>query len=270
MVMHFYFAQNGSLNARNPFETEQTAPSLHRYRTGLALGGPIVKDRTFYYVGFEQEHSRSREDSSFTPSVASAVNRVLASGVYPDLGTRRVSDDSFPTARSETEASAKVNHQWTPRNSVMFRYAFTNNREAGDAFNTAGWNDPSARGSSFTEDHAFVGGLTSVFTPQSVGDLRFQIADRQAVLRTNDAIGPGVEIAGLIHFGRSYGGNGRRKETHDQATYTYSHSAGHHLFKGGATINRVHLDASMADGFGGLYLFASLADFAAGRADMFR
>jgi hypothetical protein len=32
--------------------------------------------------------------------------------------------------------------------------ARTNNREAGDAFNTAGWTDPSARGSSFTQDHA--------------------------------------------------------------------------------------------------------------------
>jgi hypothetical protein len=266
----FLFGENGSLNARNPFETERAAPNLHRYRTGLALGGPLVKDRTFYYFGFEQERNRSREDSFIAPSVASAVNRVLAGGAYPDLATRRVTDNSFPTSRAETEASAKINHQLTPRNSLMFRYAFTNNREAGDAFNTAGWNDPSARGSSFTDDHAFVGALTSVFTPQSVGDLRFQIADRRAVLRTNDAIGPGVEIAGLVHFGRPYGGNGRRKETHDQVTYTYSHSVGHHLLKGGATINRVHLDASMADGFGGLYLFGSLADFAAGRPDMFR
>jgi hypothetical protein len=152
----------------------------------------------------------------------------------------------------------------------MLRYAFTNNREAGDAFNTAGWTDPSARGSSFTRDSAVVGALTTVFAPNSVGDLRFQIADRHAVLRTNDAIGPGVTIAGLAQFGRPYDGNGNRSETHRQVTYTYSRSTGHHLWKTGAVINQVHESASMSDDFGGTYVFADLADFAAGHPNEFR
>jgi hypothetical protein len=152
----------------------------------------------------------------------------------------------------------------------MLRYAFTNNREAGDAFNTAGWTDPSARGSSFVQDNAVVGSLTTVFSPRSIGDLRFQFADRRVVLRTNDATGPGIDIAGLVNFGRPYDGNGRRTETHRQATYTYTHSVGRHTWKAGATVNHVHLDAAVADGFGGTYIFASLADFAAGRPDSFR
>jgi len=202
--------------------------------------------------------------------VAAAINRIFASGAFPRLSTRQINDGYFPTARAETEASGKVNHQLTSANSLMLRYAFTKNREAGDAFNTAGWTDPSARGSSFTQDHALVESLTTVFNPRSVGDLRFQIADRRVVLRTNDATGPGIDIAGLVNFGRPYDGNGKRTETHRQATYTYTHSAGHHLWKAGATVNRVHLDAAMADGFGGTYIFASLADFAAGRPDSVR
>ena len=266
----FLFLQNGALNARNPFEAEHVTPSLHRYRTGAALGGPIVKDRTFFYAAFEQEHNRSLEDSFIAPASAAAINRILAAGVFPRLTTRRINDDYFPASRAETEASVKLNHQLTSRNSLMLRYAFTNNREAGDAFNTAGWTDPSARGSSFTQDHAVVGSLTTVFDPQSVGDLRFQIADRRVVVRTNDDMGPGIDIAGLVNFGRPYDGNGRRTETHRQVSYTYAHSVGHHLWKAGATVNRVLLDASMADGFGATYIFASLADFAAGRPDSFR
>ncbi len=100
--------------------------------------------------------------------------------------------------------------------------------------------------------------------------MRFQIADRRVAVRTNDAIGPGINIAGLVNFGRPYDGNGRRTEAHRQLTYTYTHSIGHHLWKAGATVNRVHLDAVMADGFGGTYIFASLADFAARRPDSFR
>jgi hypothetical protein len=266
----FLFLQNGALNARNPFETEHAAPSLHRYRAGAALGGPIVKDRTFFYAAVEQEHNRSLEDSFIAPASAAAISSILAAGVFPRLATRRINGDYFPASRAETEASVKLNHQLTNRNSLMLRYAFTNNREAGDAFNTAGWTDRSARGSSFTEDHAVVGSLTTLFNPQSVGDLRFQIAGRRVVVRTNDANGPGIDIAGLVNFGRPYDGNGRRTETHRQVSYTFSHAAGRHLWKAGATVNRVHLDAGMADGFGGTYIFSSLADFAAGRPDSFR
>jgi outer membrane receptor protein involved in Fe transport len=266
----FVFAQNGSLNARNPFEAESARPNLHRYRTGLAWGGPIVRDRTFFYAGFEQEHNRSREDSYISRAVESAINRILAGGIAPRLATQKVTDNFFPASRAETEASAKINHQLSAANSAMLRFAFTNNREAGDAFNTAGWTDPSARGSGFTRDLAVVGALTTVFDPRSVGDLRFQIADRRAVLRTNDAAGPGITIAGLVQFGRPYDGNGRRAERHEQLTYTYSHSIGHHLLKAGATVNHISEDAAMADGFGGSYIFASLADFAAGHPDQYR
>jgi hypothetical protein len=257
----FVFAENGSLNARNPFETESATPMLHKYRAGVAVGGPVLRDRTFYYAAFEQEHNRALEDSYLSPALVSAVNRIV--------GAHAVTDNFFPTSRAETEASAKVNHRLTPRNSAMLRWAFTNNRESGDAFNNLGWTDPSARGSGFTRDQAVVGALTTVFDPQSVGDFRFQFADRRAVVRTNDTAGPGIDIAGLIEFGRPWEGNGRRTEQHEQATYTYSRSAGHHLLKAGATYNRVSLDAAMADGFGGLYIYPTLADFAAGRFDQF-
>ena len=258
----FGFIQDGALNARNPFEAEPAAPSLRKLRFGTSQGGPLIRNRTFYYAAFEQEHNRALEDAFLSPLAVTAINQVP--------GAPRVSDDRFPTARAETEASAKLNHQLTPSNSLMLRYAFTNNREAGDAFHNAGWDDPSARGSSFTQDHDGAASLTSLFTPQTVGDLRFQLAQRRAVVRTNDASGPGVTIAGLVNFGRPYDGNGRRTETHTQGTYTLTYSRGKHLWKAGATVNHVHLDSAMADGFGGTYIYASLADFIARRPDQFR
>ena len=43
-----------------------------------------------------------------------------------------------------------------------------------------------------------------MFDPQSVGDLRFQIADLRVVVRTNNDLGPGIDITGLVNFGRPY------------------------------------------------------------------
>jgi outer membrane receptor protein involved in Fe transport len=266
----FAFIENGALGARNPFETERAAPDLQRYRIGVALGGPIVRNRTFYYAAFEQEHSGSLEDTFIPDSVAESVNNILRGPMFSGLTTRALNENRFPAARAETEASIKLNHQFSDRNSFMLRYAFTNNREAGDAFNNGGLTDLSARGSSFTKDNDVVGALTTILSPQSISDLRFQYADRRAVTRTNDATGPGIDIAGLVSFGQPYAGNGRRTETHNQVSWTYSHALGNHLVKAGVTVNRVHLDAAVADGFGGLYIFANLADFAAGQPDQFR
>src|SRR5712671_6221015 len=266
----FLFAQDGGLNAREPFEADPAKPSFRRFRAGAALGGPIVKDRTFYYAAAEQEHNRGQAGSDIDPTTVSSVSAFLATGVFPGLGTRRLATAFFPTSRAETEAAGKIDHQLTKNTSLMLRYVFTNNRESGDAFNTSGLIDASARGNSFTSDNAVSASITSVLGSQAVSDFRFQAATRHAVLRTNETSGPEIEIAGLVTFGRPYGGNSARRENHYQAGYTYSRTVGKHLWKIGGTVNRVSLRADALDGFHGVYLFNSLADFLGGQPDQFR
>ncbi len=266
----FLFAQDGIFNARDPFETESGKPSFRRFRAGFALGGPIVKDKTFYYAAVEQEHNRGQIGSDINPGVASIVNAFLATGAFPGLGTRQITTAFSPIARAETEAAGKLNHQLTKNTALMLRYTFTNNKESGDAFNTSGLFDASTRGSSFTSDNALSGSLTTVFGSEAVSDLRFQAATRHAVLRTNEALGPEIDIAGLVTFGRPYAGNSERRENHFQAGYTYSSTRGKHLWKLGGTVNRVRLRADVPDGFDGIYLFGSLGDFLAGNPNQFR
>lgn len=266
----FVFAQDRAFNAKEPFETETQKPSFRRFRAGFALGGPVVRDKTFYYAAAEQEHNRGQIGSDIDPGVASTVNSFLATGGFPGLSTRQITTAFSPFARAETEAAGRLDHQFTKSTSLMLRYAFTNDKEAGDAFNTNGLIDASARGSSFLSDNALSGSLTTILGSEAVSDFRFQFATRHAVLRTNDALGPEVDIAGLVTFGRPYAGNSERRENHYQADYTYSRTRGKHLWKVGATVNRVRERADVPDGFGGVYLFGSLADFLAGDPDQFR
>jgi outer membrane receptor for ferrienterochelin and colicin len=266
----FIFAQDNALNARDPFESEPGKPSFRRFRAGFALGGPIVKDRTFYYAAVEQEHNRGQSGSDIDPTVASTINSFLATGAFPGLATRQITTNFSPTARAETEAAGKLDHQLTNNTALVLRYAFTNNKESGDAFNASGLVDASARGSSFTSDNALSGSLTTVLGSEGVSDLRFQAATRHAVLRTDEPFGPEIDIAGLVIFGRSYAGNSERRENHYQASYTYTRTRGKHLWKVGGAMNRVTLRADVLDGFDGVYLFGSLADFLAGNANQFR
>ena len=266
----FVFAQDSAFNARDPFETQPEKPSFRRFREGFALGGPIVKNKTFYYAAVEQEHNRGQIGSDIAPGVASALNAVLATGAFSRMATRQITTGFSPITRAETEAAGRLDHQLTKNTALMLRYAFTNNREAGNAFNTDGLFDASARGSSFLADNSLSGSLTSVLGSEAVSDFRFQLATRHAVLRTNDALGPEISIAGLITFGRPYAGNGERRENHYQAVYNYTRTKGKHLWKTGVTVDRVRERADVPDGFGGVYLFGSLADFLAGNSDQFR
>ena len=266
----FIFAQDSAFNAKPPFETQTQKPSFRRFRAGFALGGPIVKDRTFYYAAVEQEHNRGQIGSDIDPDLASAINAFLSTGAFPSLPTRQITTAFSPTARAETEAAGKLDHQLTKNTALMLRYAFTNNKESGDAFNTGGLTDASSHGSSFTSDNALSGSITTVLGSEAVSDFRFQVATRHAVLRTNELLGPEIDIAGLLQFGRSYSGNIERRENHYQANYAYTRTSGAHLWKMGGTVNRVRLRAAVPDGFGGLYLFNTLNDFLGARPSQFR
>ena len=266
----FLFAQDAAFDARDPFENEAGKPSLRRFRSGVALGGPLVKNRTFYYAAVEQEHNRGQGGSDIDPQAASAINAFLSTGGFPRLATRTITTGFFPISRAETEAAGRVDHRLTKSTSLMLRYAFTNNQESGDAFNANALTDVSARGSSYISDNVLSGSLTTTYGATGVGDLRFEAATRHAVLRTNDSAGPGIHIAGLIDFGRPYAGFNQRRENHYEASYTYSRARGKHLWKAGAVVNRVGLRATAGDGFGGLYLFNTLADFLAENPGQFR
>ncbi|PYV63899.1 MAG: hypothetical protein DMG97_36570 [Acidobacteria bacterium] len=92
-VLHgdaYIFVQNASLDARDPIETAPGKPDFNRYRIGSSIGGPIVKNRTFFHAAVEQEHNRGQNGSDIDPSVASALNSFLATGSFPRLKTRQI------------------------------------------------------------------------------------------------------------------------------------------------------------------------------------
>jgi hypothetical protein len=157
--------------------------------------------------------------------------------------------------------SAKVNHQLTPRQSLMARFAVTNARESADAFNAGGLVDVSARGTNGTRDAALTGVWTSVLGTRSTNDLRAQVAARRVALRTTDQRGPGVLISGVAEFGRPYVGNNHHAQRYVEVGDTFARTQGRHFIKTGFDVTRVSVTGINNDGFGGVYLFRSLDAF---------
>lgn len=265
----FLFVQSGALNAKESLTNETAKPQLDRERVGFALGGPIIRDRTFFYVAGEQERSHGDDASLVEPMAASIIDSLLSTGAYPGLVTRQLNPSTFKVEGAETEASGRLDHQINDKNSLLVKYAFTNNREVGDAFNVDGLVDPSSRGSSFTRDQGVTVGFNSILNATTVNSTNIQISRRVQVLRTADQIGPGVDIAGVVQFGRPFFGNSSRTEDHYEAVNSTSILRGAHLFKFGVDFDHIRESAAVGDGFGAYYIFRTIADFLDGAPDEF-
>src|SRR6266404_3279716 len=70
----YEFFRNGALDARNFFApADQPAPKYQRNQFGFALGGPVVKNRTFFFVDYEG--SRVREGTTRVTNVPTLAER---------------------------------------------------------------------------------------------------------------------------------------------------------------------------------------------------
>lgn len=268
----FTFFQNDRFNAREPYSDPAPALRLrfHRIQPGAALGGPLKRDRLFFYIAAEQEHLSADDEAEIDRASLIRINNLLAAGFAPRLGVRSLTSARFPIGADETEAAAKLTYIPGSRHTLNFRFAFTNARARAEAFNTDVLTDRSARGSAYTKDYQLTASAISVLSSTSVNDLGFQTSTRRVVTRAGDTTGPGIEIAGVARFGRPYNADGARREHRWQIVDNVSNSRGPMEWKAGATINHVSLNNDARDGFGGIFVFRTLDDFAAGRPALWR
>ncbi|GAC1645557.1 MAG: hypothetical protein NVS9B15_03170 [Acidobacteriaceae bacterium] len=263
----FTFVQNGALNGTQRLGVYPRKPDESRMRVGASAGGPIQRDRTFYYAAAEQELARGEDVSDLSPRTLAAIN----SGLHQTgpLSGLTLQSGFFPTVEQETELSGRVDRTLSPKQSVMMRYAFTNARKIGEAFHTDELADRTARGSVFLSDNSLNTTLTSTSDTNVVNQFSFELAQRRAVQRTESTSGPGVLIPGVALFGTPYDGNTRRYETHIEQADTLSWTRRHHLFATGGRVDVVRLRAAVPDGAQGFFVFPNVAALQAGNAELF-
>jgi hypothetical protein len=71
----FYTGRNTALDARNYFDQAEKTP-LHQNQFGGSLGGPIIKDKTFFFVDYEGSRLKAGQPATFfteTPAFRQSV-----------------------------------------------------------------------------------------------------------------------------------------------------------------------------------------------------
>jgi hypothetical protein len=134
-----YF-RNSALDARNYFNpSSQPKAPFHNNQYGASLGGPIVKDKTFFYFDYEGQQepvgvvtlatvpTGSAPDGSLSPTDSSnpVIQALLARHPWPapNLGGNSASVVS-PSFNKLTSLIAKIDHSFNPNNLLTGRYFF--------------------------------------------------------------------------------------------------------------------------------------------------
>jgi hypothetical protein len=241
----FEFLRNSALDARRPFDGAEPPPfRLNQF--GGNFGGPIARDRTFFFANYEglaQRLSITRADGLVpspafrqrTPeSLRSLINAYPAGNAPgPNANVDRLLA-ATPERRDEHSGMARVDHRLNDRHNLFFRFALT------DGVISQIRNGLLETRDSFIRPSNATANWQQIWTPALVNELKLGF-NRSALTRNDVGLLPtGVAIPGF---------SSSQATTYiieKPSTYSLvdnlSWIRGRHTFKLGGEIRRIHLN----------------------------
>jgi hypothetical protein len=252
------FLRDDSLNAPNALSGTTLPMSQQQY--GASLGGPLVKNRTFYFTNFEQRLLDQTGLVTFLPQNVSIINAKLASAGYPGSP---IATGTYPNPVHSTNFLGKIDHQAGSADQLTVKYSLydvtsDNSRGAG------GLNASTASAALDNLDSAISAGNTWTISSKTVNETRAQFTYSDLKAPPTDTIGPAVSIAGVASFGTLSGSPTARLNKMFQVVDNLSHQAGAHALRAGLDFIFNADTITFPRSSRGAYTFSSLATFLTG------
>ena len=255
--LYGYF-RDDRFNAPNAL-TRATLP-MNQKQYGGSLGGPIVKDRTFFFGNAEQRRLDQTGLVTIAPDSVDTINARLSRAGYPGAN---VSTGLYPNPVRSTHALGKIDHQFNGRDQVGIRYSLYN--VASDNSRGAGGpNAPSASAGLDNTDQTIAFSNTMTLSPTTVNETRAQISHGDLKAPPTDPFGPAVSIAGVASFGTLSSSPTRRQNTLYEIVNNLSHQAGAHALRAGIDVLFNDDTITYPRSIRGAYTFSSLPNFLSG------
>ena len=253
----FYYLRYPTWNALDPLPKSQGNYSqpIHQWQQfGASVGGPIVKDKLFYFATYDG--SRKVDPVAYTSNVFSPSVHALScpaqitatqcatanSFLFGEAG-------SFPRATNQDVAFGKLDYQATPANHLSTSFDFMNYRAPNAYSASPSYNDNSlsTNGSYALHERIFVATWDSTISSSAVNNVRFQWGRDLEVAGAN-AAAPYVNVGGsggssnLMIYGENYAlpRTAEPDEHRIQISDTLSKVHGRHTFKTGFDLNFIH------------------------------
>lgn len=265
----YEYFQNGATDARSLLAPTASANTfavpntLRKNQFGVALGGPIKKDKTFFFVNYEG--NRSAQTPLFAPDLiandalptgnlelidlAKAQMGLAPEGCFNTLAacgnaaTGNLSPQQafgylrgFTTDYNDDNGFLRIDQQVNANNRVAIRYNVEDIRAAGelvgDPLDDGGIAVPSAGRNLFTRDQAIVATWTDLLSTDLANSMVAQYARRHYFFP--GATGqPDLDLANDLQFGHNFGANDALRETRAELGDTLSWVKASHIVKFG-------------------------------------
>jgi outer membrane receptor protein involved in Fe transport len=259
----YEYFQNSATNARSLLQQAPLPHLLRQNQFGATLGGPIVKDKTFFFLNYEGK--RKAQSPVYPPDLANNVLLIDQAKALMGLGPEGCNaglDACLPNFAGNpaniTQAQAfgflksflktgdddfgfvRVDHNLTANNRLAVRYNVEDIRSFGELVGSTldggGIGTPSGGRNLFVRDQSVVATVNSLLNPRVANTVLAQFARRH--YNFLGATGePDFSLLNDLEIGHNFGTNDRLYETRAQLSENISWVKGNHLLRFGADGN---------------------------------
>jgi hypothetical protein len=228
----YYYLRNDALDARNIL----SAPGfdvLRQHQFGASAGGPVVRDRVFYFGNYEgQRRGESPQYTSFIRDNLAAINRAKRSLGLSEEELNKVQTKNYDYLLARTDV------QVTPTQTLFARYSLADQRNGNFPSAPGGIGGPSSFRQNDVRSQSLMANLTSLGGASLVNQAFFQYS-RKSFTNTPLTFEPHLEIVNIADFGKHIGPADFYRENRFQWSDTLSLLWHNHEFKVGVDIGHI-------------------------------
>jgi outer membrane receptor protein involved in Fe transport len=263
----FYFLRDKAFQSKDPFIAQEFWDQIdeRRQQFGLAVGGPIRRDRVFFFGSYDQQ---VREFPPFVnTSSASFYNICTAPAANCDATRayfRSLQETPMLREANNTVALVKIDWNINPANTLSVGYNGQRWRSPNGIYTPAVITvSESANGTDIVTTDFAVVNWNNIVSPRWLNELRLQIG-RDNEEQTPNAPGPSTFTTSGIGFGMA-NFLPRGKYPHEQRYQlldSVTHFRGPHTIKAGTDLNFVSEELQNLFRGGGDYSYSGLSAIA--------
>lgn len=206
------YLQNDATNARSLLQPSPLANTLRQNQFGGTLGGPIRKDKTFFFLNYEGQ--RRAEAPTYPAVLLTNLNVVLptgqVTGINPAKAFLGIAPENLNVLKTvdKDNGIVKFDHQLTDKHRLTVRYNVEDDRDlnvlVGNTLDGGGIGAPSSGRNNFIRDQSLVGTVNSQLRPSLVNTVLLQYARRHYAYPGVTGQ-PNLDIPNSLLFGHNFG-----------------------------------------------------------------